>query len=261
MCVRTEAVPQCGSTKVLRLAAAAALVSMTPLVSIAAQQSGAQTGAAVVQNAQPLQSSAQTGAVALQGSVTDPDGAEIPGATVTLTPAAGKAYAVTSGADGTYVLRGVPAGTYALTVTMPGFASFVRQGLRVGETPQTVNMKLALQTQQTVVTVVTDDVHVSVDADSNASQSVLKGKDLDALSDDPDELQSELTALAGPAAGAEWRADLYRWIYRGQLPPKSSIREIRINQNPFSAQYDRRVSGVWRCLRSPARTSCMGRFS
>ena len=212
---------------------------MTPLVSIAAQQSGAQTGAAVVQNAQPLQSSAQTGAVALQGSVTDPDGAEIPGATVTLTPAAGKAYAVTSGADGNYVLRGVPAGTYALTVTMPGFASFVRQGLRVGETPQTVNMKLALQTQQTVVTVVTDDVHVSVDADSNASQSVLKGKDLDALSDDPDELQSELTALAGPAAGPSGGQIYIDGFTGGQLPPKSSIREIRINQNPFSAQYDR----------------------
>ncbi len=239
MCLRTEAVPRCGSRSVVRLAAAAALVSMTPLVSLVAQQSGAQTGAAVVQNAQPLQGSAQTGAIALQGSVTDPDGAEVPGATVTLTPAAGKAYVVTSGADGNYVLRGVPAGTYALTVTMPGFASFVRQGLRVGETPQTVNMKLALQTQQTVVNVVTDDVHVSVDADSNASQSVLKGKDLDALSDDPDELQSELTALAGPAAGPNGGQIYIDGFTGGQLPPKSSIREIRINQNPFSAQYDR----------------------
>ena len=206
---------------------------------LAAQQSGAQSGAPVVENAHPLEQPAQAGAVALRGNVVDPDGAEIPGATVTLTPATGKAYVVTSGADGGYTLRGVPAGTYALTVTMQGFASFVRQGVRISEMSQTVNAKLALQTQQTVVTVSTDDNHVSVDSDSNASQSVLKGKDLDALSDDPDELQDELQALAGPAAGPNGGQIYIDGFTGGQLPPKSSIREIRINQNPFSAQYDK----------------------
>ena len=39
------------------------------------------------------------------------------------------------------------------------------------------------------------------EAGSNASALVLKDKDLDALSDDPDELESELSALAGPSAG------------------------------------------------------------
>ncbi len=218
---------------------AAGVAAVAGASSLAAQQSGAQTGAPVVQNATPLEQPAQAGAVVLRGNVVDPDGAEIPGATVTLTPATGKAYVVTSGADGGYILRGVPAGTYALTVTMQGFASFVRQGLRIGETPQTVNAKLALQTQQTVVTVSTDDNHVSVDQDSNASQSVLKGKDLDALSDDPDELQSELQALAGPAAGPNGGQIYIDGFTGGQLPPKSSIREIRINQNPFSAQYDK----------------------
>jgi len=52
--------------------------------------------------------------------------------------------------------------------------------------------------------VVTDDEgapQVSTDAGSNASAMVLKGKDLDALSDDPDELSNELSALAGPSGG------------------------------------------------------------
>ena len=223
----------------LALGIAAILFCMVPGSELHAQQAGAQTAAPVVENAHPLEGAARTGPIALQGGVTDPDGAEIPGATVTLTPATGKAYSASSGADGNYVLRGVPAGTYSLTVTMPGFASFVRQGVRVGETPLTVNAKLQLQTQQTVVNVTTDDNHVSVDQDSNASQSVLKGKDLDALSDDPDELQSELTALAGPAAGPNGGQIYIDGFTGGQLPPKSSIREIRINQNPFSAQYDR----------------------
>jgi len=42
----------------------------------------------------------------------------------------------------------------------------------------------------------------------------------------------------------------------GQLPPKSSIREIRVNQNPFSAQYDRWATGASRSSPSLERISC-----
>ena len=57
---------------------------------------------------------------------------------------------------------------------------------------------------------------------------VLQGKDLDALSDDPDELQSELEALAGPSAGPNGGQIYIDGFTAGQLPPKASIREIRI---------------------------------
>ena len=182
----------------------------------------------------------QIGAVALRGSVVDPDDAVIPDATITLTPASGKAYTVLSGGDGTYSVRGVPAGLYSLTITMPGFATFVRRSVRIGGgSPQTINAKLAIQDATQVVNVTTSQNMVSVDQDSNASSTVLKGKDLDALSDDPDELSSELSALAGPAAGPNGGQIYIDGFTGGQLPPKSSIREIRVNQNPFSAQYDR----------------------
>ncbi len=204
-----------------------------------AQTSGAQTAAPVPVNSQgPGTAAAQNGPVVLNGGVVDPDGAEIPGATLTLTSSGGKAYVVQSGSDGTYAFRGVPPGVYSLTVTMNGFASFVRQGVRLGETPQAITAKLAIANQQTVVNVTTDENHVSVDQDSNASSTVLKGKDLDALSDDPDELSSELTALAGPSSGPNGGQIYIDGFTGGQLPPKSSIREIRINQNPFSAEYD-----------------------
>jgi hypothetical protein len=209
------------------------------LASAHAQAAGAQTAAPIVGNRQgPGTTVAQTGPVVLSGGVVDPDGAEIPGATLTLTPASGKAFVVQSGSDGTYAFEGVPAGVYSLTVTMPGFASYVRQGVRVGETASTIAIKMVVANQQTVVNVTTDENHVSVDQDSNASSTVLKGKDLDALSDDPDELSSELTALAGPSSGPNGGQIYIDGFTGGQLPPKSSIREIRINQNPFSAQYD-----------------------
>ena len=66
-----------------------------------------------------------------------------------------------------------------------------------------------------------------------------KDKDLEALSDDPDELSNELSALAGPSAGPNGGQIYIDGFTGGQLPPKSAIREIRINQNPFSAEFDK----------------------
>ena len=218
------------------------LLSSTPLCGMLhAQQSGAQTSAPVPVNPQGGDAaSAKAGPVVLRGNVVDPDDEEIPGATVTLTPPKGKAYVVQSGSDGTYIMRGVPSGTYNLTVTLQGFAPFVRLGVKIAaETPQIINAKLPLVTTQSVVNVTTEGTTVSVDQDNNASATVLKGKDLDALSDDPDELSAELSALAGPSAGPNGGQIYIDGFTGGQLPPKSSIREIRINQNPFSAQYDR----------------------
>jgi hypothetical protein len=150
----------------------------------------------------PMVARAQQVGATVRGQVADPDNAVIPGATVTLTPASGKAMTTQSQSDGTYVLRGVPAGTYSITVTMQGFATFVRQGVRItAGQALTQDAKMAIQEQSQTVQVTASSAQVGVDPDNNASSTVIKGKDLDALSDDPDELSSELTALAGPAAG------------------------------------------------------------
>ncbi|GGA64645.1 hypothetical protein GCM10011507_15350 [Edaphobacter acidisoli] len=187
----------------------------------------------------PVVVRAQQASATVSGSVADPDGALIPGATITLTPPHGKASVVQSTSDGTYALHNVPAGTYAMTVTMQGFATYVKQGVHVAAGQKlSLDVKMQIQAQQEVQ-VTAQAAQVSVDADSNASATVIKGKDLDALSDDPDELSDELTALAGPAAGPNGGQIYVDGFTGGQLPPKSSIREIRINQNPFSAEYDK----------------------
>ncbi|MEO6816515.1 MAG: carboxypeptidase regulatory-like domain-containing protein [Edaphobacter sp.] len=187
----------------------------------------------------PLVASAQQKGATIHGTVADPDEAVIPGATVTLTPASGKSLVTQSESDGTYTLHNVPAGTYSETVTMQGFASFVKMGVKVNAGQSVaLDAKMDIQSQQQEVQVTAQSAEVSVDADSNASSTVIKGKDLDALSDDPDELSSELTALAGPSAGPNGGQIYVDGFTGGQLPPKSSIREIRINQNPFSAEYD-----------------------
>jgi hypothetical protein len=63
---------------------------------------------------------------------------------------------------------------------------------------------------------------------------VLRGEDLAALPDDPDDLSDALQALAGPGAGPNGGSIYIDGFSGGQLPPKESIREIRINQNHFS---------------------------
>src|SRR5208337_4725321 len=71
------------------------------------------------------------------------------------------------------------------------------------------------------------------------SAVVLTGEDLDALADNPDDLLADLQALAGPSAGPNGGAIFIDGFSGGELPPKDSIREIRINQNPFAPEYDR----------------------
>ena len=101
---------------------------------------------------------------------------------------------------------------------------------------------------------------VSVDPDSNVSAVVLTGKDLDALSDDPDELSNELTALAGPAAGPSGGQIYIDGFTGGELPPKSAIRAIIINQNPFSAQYDTPGYGRVEILTKPGTDKLHGQL-
>ena len=230
------------------LAVSATLLATQPVLAQAAAPAGAQTGVV-------------TGA-AVRGTVLDPDAAAIPGATITLTPA-GKTAAITtkSGVDGSFGLESVPPGTYTVTVTMAGFGSFVQPNVRVGVQPVQLAIKLNIEQQSTTITVSTNENQVSVDPDSNGSSVVLKGSDLEALSDDPDELSNELSALAGPAAGPNGGQIFVDGFTGGQLPPKSAIREVRINQNPFSAQYDRPGFGRIEILTKPGTDKLHGNFS
>ena len=205
---------------------------------------------------------AQAGPATLRGTVTDPDGAVIPGATVTVTPRQGSAAVATTQADGTYTLPALQPGLYSLTVTRAGFATYVQQVLRLAVGQKLViDPRMAIEQQSQQVQVNADTSQVSVDPDNNASATVVKDKDLDALSDDPDELSNELTALAGPAVGPSGGQIYVDGFTGGQLPPKSSIREIRVNQNPFSAQFDKLGFGRVEVFTRPGTDKLHGSYS
>src|SRR5580658_1127184 len=189
---------------------------------------------------------------ALKGVVTDPSGARVVKATVTVQVESGTTTAVQTGADGSYQFPQLAPGIYVITVTTPGLALPQAQSVTVETGRSTMqNLALIIAVDQQQITVTEQGAGLDTSPDNNAGAIVIKGKDLDALSDDPDELQDELNALAGPAAGPNGGQIYIDGFTGGQLPPKSSIREIRVNQNPFSAEYDKLGYGRIEILTKP----------
>src|SRR5713101_4901332 len=204
---------------------------------------------------------AQAPSGGLSGVVTDPSGGVIAKATVRLVTSSGRSLDTTTNRDGFYEFKGLAPSTYTLKAAAKGFALFTKEGVQIldGQTQQ-LNIGLTIQIEEQEVEVTDSSTRVDVDPSSNAGMVVLKGKDLEALSDDPDELQSELQALAGPSAGPNGGQIYIDGITGGQLPPKSAIREIRVNQNPFSAQYDKLGYGRIEILTKPGSDKFHGQF-
>jgi len=199
----------------------------------------------------------------LRGHIADPTGALIPGAKVSIITAAGKTVATTTAdSAGYYSVTGLPPGSYVIQATFDGFAPFQSAPIPLAAAQsKRVEVAMAIEVAQQSVTVSEDDSNtVNVEAGGNISAVILKGKDLEALSDDPDELSNELSALAGPSAGPNGGQIYIDGFSGGQLPPKSAIREIRINQNPFSAEFDRLGYGRIEILTKPGTDKLHGQF-
>jgi hypothetical protein len=188
----------------------------------------------------------------LRGAVTDESGAVVPNATVTLSGSGGVQKTATTGGGGAYVFTGLTTGDYTVQASAPQLVLAQAQALTIRAGTQTLNLRLMVaSTVQQIVVEENAGPAVSTDAASNATATVLTGDDLSALSDDPEDLQADLEALAGPSAGPGGGAIFIDGFSSGELPPKESIREIRINQNPFSPEFDHLGLGRIEILTKP----------
>ena len=188
----------------------------------------------------------------LRGQVTDELGGAINGATVTLIDANNVQKTVTTNDQGSFAFNGLPQGKYFLRVIANGFALYENESVEIGPGHRDVlNIKMTVTIEKQKVTVTSDSPALSTEADNNAGAIVLKGKDLDALPDDPDDLAAALQAMAGPSAGPNGGQLYIDGFTGGSMPPKEAIREIRINQNPFAAENDRIGFGRIEILTKP----------
>ena len=176
----------------------------------------------------------------LRGQVTDESGAVIPGAKVSLKGPSGAPKTTTADGTGSYTFAGLSPGNYSVQASAPQLVMAQPARVNLNPGPQVFNLILHIASMAEKVTVQESGAPaVSTDSSNNASAVVLTGAALDALSDDPDDLAADLQALAGPATGPNGGSIFIDGFSGGQLPPKESIREIRINQNPFSPEYDK----------------------
>lgn len=201
----------------------------------------------------------------IAGTVTDSLGAIVVGATVTAVSPTGQQKQNITNAKGEYAISGLTPGVYIVKAIAPNFALYENTEVTVvaGERNELPVVLTVSGVEENVE--VSNNEQISTDPDQNLSATVLKGTDLDALPDDPDELQAALQALAGAGAGPNGGQIYIDGFTGGQLPPKESIREIRINQNPFSAEYDRLGMGRIEILTRPGsdkfRGSVFGNFN
>jgi len=182
----------------------------------------------------------QQSAGSLRGTVADQSGAVIAGATVKIMQGEKLVQQTQSDGLGAFSVPGLSAGEYTVRVVADGFGKFESdlQQVTAGRVVQVaVTLNVLAVTQQ--VTVTSDQAGgVSLESAANANAIVLQGADLEALPDDPDELKADLQALAGPATGSNGAQTYVDGFSSSHLPPKNAIREVRVNQDPFSAQYD-----------------------
>ena len=194
----------------------------------------------------------------LQGQVIDQLGGVIVDADVTLSRQ-GFQPATKTNSQGGFSFSGLLPGRYSIRVTAVGFAPYENKVLDITAETRVLSIPLRVSGQAQEVTVMTD-LRLSVDVDNSATMLVLRGAAIDALPDGPGGLESALQMLTARAGNPRGPQIVVNGFSDSRIPPKNSIREIRINQNAFSAQYDQPGLGRVEILTKPGTDTVQGGF-
>jgi len=195
----------------------------------------------------------------LGGRVLEQTGAAVPDAVVTLLGPQSSTFSIVTATDGSYEFSSLAAGWYEVSASAPQLATVrpVRIALTVGRIKLDLQLHI-VRVEQEVKVGDADAPSVNTDSAGNAGSVIISGDDLNALGDDAQDLQADLLALAGPAAGPNGGAIYIDGFSNGQMPPKESIREVRINQNPFAPDYDKLGYGRIEIFTKPGSTKWKG---
>lgn len=187
----------------------------------------------------PPAATAQSPLVMLTGEITDEQRAVIVNAEVVLSIENGKELKVVSNGQGIFRFENLPVGKHKLRIFARSFAGH----------EETIELRSAQKTTHLAITLfptVSEEVAVSqlsgsaLDSERAAGTLILTTKDLEGLPDDPERLHEQLQQLAASSGGIPGGASVTvdGFLNSGQLPSKSSISQVRINPNLYSAEYD-----------------------
>jgi hypothetical protein len=189
----------------------------------------------------------------VRGSVVDPTGATVPGATVRLEASDGKLVAQTTvDSAGNFTLPNLPAGTFSLAVpAFSGFASHT-QSLRLTSGVATVKITLDPESINQQITVGAEQ-SLSTDTSANRDTVSVTGNELKKLPVFDQDYIATLTPFLDAAAGSSGGVTL---IVDGVEMKSvgvsaSAIQEVRINNDPYSAEFTRPGRGRIEIITKP----------
>ena len=168
-------------------------------------------------------------------TVVDQTGAVIQGATVTLVGlddnTKKKTFPPVKTSDkGIATIPGLTLGRYSVQGVFTGFDLGLLRDVKIKSGDNRHVMVLPLQRLAEEITVGRDPQSAAADR-AGAFGTALTREQVEALSDDPDEMRRQLSEMAGP--GASIRVDSFEGQ---QLPPKSQIKSIHITRDMFAAE-------------------------
>ncbi|PYX68601.1 MAG: hypothetical protein DMG78_24435, partial [Acidobacteria bacterium] len=228
----------------------------------------------VILSVLPLQAQVDTGSIT--GTVTDPSGAVVSGAKVTLTnEGTAAALAVTTGSDGSYTFSPVKIGSYKIEATAQGFKTITQSNIVVNVSANVlVNLKLqtgsvteTVEVTSSVPVLQTQDASVGQVMDSrNVNNLPLNGRNFTFLAQLSAGVNSPQADTRGNAASGAFAANGNRPAQNNYmldgidnnsdtvdflngtnfvvLPPVDAIQEFKVQTSDFSAEYGRSGAAV-----------------
>lgn len=168
-------------------------------------------------------------------TVVDETRAVLPGANVTITGVEAATKPVTiapspTSPQGQARFENLTPGRYAISAEFPGFQARTLPDVRIRSGDNRQAVMLPIDRLQSDVTVARDRQAAAADRDITFG-TVLTREQIEALSDDPDELRRQLMDLAGPDAKI-----LVDSFEGRDLPPKAMIKSIRITRDQFAPE-------------------------
>jgi hypothetical protein len=213
---------------------------------------------AIAERTQPAEIEAAPMLGVLSGTVSDPSGAKIQDAAVHVRSDSVQRDTTTDG-TGRFSVS-LPPGFYAVTIEATGFRTY-RTNVTLTERAAYASVSVRLEIDATPEEITVQSEHeASTAAADNKSALIFKGEQLKDFSDDDNTFRQEILAMAG---GEGPRApEIYvDGFSNGRFPPKNTISEIRINQNPYSAAYDSLGLGRVEIFTKPGTTTLHGEFT
>jgi len=198
------------------------------------------------------------------GTVVDPRQAGVLGAKVTLRLTDGTEVQSTSAdSKGAFRFEGVPPGNYDLQIEQPGFKNSVSR-VRIGnQAPRPINVALVLADVRQEVTVGTESTQVSTNASDNLDTVTMDRSALDDLPIfDQDFIGTMSRFLDAGSVGTNGVTLIVDGVEGSRAGVSASaIQEVKINQDPYSAEYSRPGRGRIEIITKPGSSAFHGTFN